>query len=132
MTNNISEKMLKARFQDYVLCAAVLFLSVFWLTVPTGAAGAAPSSAVLRHGGRVLARLPLDRAARRVFSLASGLITVEVAPGKGVRISESNCPAKVCVHHGWAHAAGETIACIPNRLLVEIEGERSEYDAVIR
>lgn len=132
MTNNISKKMLKARLQDYLLCAAVLFLSIFWLTDPTGAAGAAPGSAVLRHGGVVLARLPLDRASRRVFGLESGAIAVEVAPGKGVRISESNCPAKVCMHHGWAQAAGETIACIPNRLLVEIEGEKSEYDAVIR
>ncbi|PKM97065.1 MAG: hypothetical protein CVU79_10190 [Elusimicrobia bacterium HGW-Elusimicrobia-3] len=131
MTQNIPEKLLKTRPQDYVLSGALLLASLFWLTAPSGAGGAAPSTAVLSAGGRRLAELPLDRPARRTFSLAYGRLTVEVEPGKGVRILESNCPAKVCLHHGWASHTGETIACVPNELLVEVEGEESEYDAVI-
>jgi hypothetical protein len=132
MTENIPEKLLKARPQDYILSGALLLASLLWLSAPSGAGGAAPASAVLSAGGRPLAELPLDRPARRAFSLARGRLTVEVEPGKGVRISESDCPAKVCLHHGWAGHTGETIVCVPNELVVEIEGEESEYDAVIR
>lgn len=132
MANRFPERLLKARPQDYVLSGALLLASLFWLSAPSGAGGAAPASAVLSAGGRRLAELPLDRPARRVFSLAHGRLAVEVAPGKGIRISESDCPAKVCLHHGWAAHTGETIVCVPNELLVEIEGEESEYDAVIR
>lgn len=132
MPRTIPGKLLKARPQDYVLSGALLLASFFWLTAPSGAGGAAPASAALSAGGRPLAELPLDRPARRTFNLAHGRLTVEVEPGKGIRILESDCPAKVCLHHGWAAHTGETIVCVPNELLVEIEGEESEYDAVIR
>lgn len=132
MNKDIPGKLLKARPQDYVLSGALLLASLFWLTAPSGAGGAAPASAVLSAGGRTLAELPLDRPARRTFNLAYGRLVVEVEPGKGVRILESNCPAKVCLRHGWASHTGETIVCVPNELLVEIEGEEGEYDAVIR
>lgn len=132
MENRFPERLLKARHQDYVLSGALLLASLFWLTDPSGAGSAAPASAVLSAGGRPLAELPLDRPVRRTFALAHGRLTVEVAPGKGVRILESDCPAKVCLHHGWAAHTGETIVCVPNELIVEIEGEVSEYDAVIR
>lgn len=128
----LTEKLLKTRAQDYVLCAGILAASVLWLAFPAGAGGGDPSAAVVRHGGEVLEVLPLDRPARRVLALEGGSMTVEVEPGKGVRISESSCPAKVCVHHGWARKTAETIVCLPNKLLVEIEGGESEYDAVIR
>jgi hypothetical protein len=36
------------------------------------------------------------------------------------------------LHHGWAGHTGETIACVPNELLIEVEGEENEYDAVVR
>lgn len=132
MKTGFAEKLLETRAQDYLLCAALLACSFLWLAGPAGADGDSPSAAVLRHGGKVLAELPLDRPARRVLALDYGPVTVEVAPGRGVHISESNCPAKVCMHHGWAHSTGETIVCLPNKLLVAIEGGKSEYDAVIR
>ncbi|MCX5790844.1 MAG: NusG domain II-containing protein, partial [Elusimicrobia bacterium] len=108
-----------------LVCASVL-----WLVLPTRAGAGAASAAVVRHGGEVVARLPLDRPGARTFCFEAGRITVEVVPGKGVCISESNCPEKICVHAGWISRPGETIACLPNKLLVEIEGENQEYDAV--
>jgi len=132
MLTGFSEDLLRTRPQDYVLCAALLAASVLWLAFPAGAGGGDPTAAVLRHDGAVIGELPLDRPARRVLAFKGGSMTLEVEPGRGVRVLESNCPAKVCVHHGWAGKTGETIVCLPNKFLAEIEGGQSEYDAVIR
>ncbi|OGR78111.1 MAG: hypothetical protein A2X32_01780 [Elusimicrobia bacterium GWC2_64_44] len=132
MKNRLPETLLTARPQDYLLCGAVLAASLLWLAAPSGAGGAAPSAARLLRAGVPLAELPLDRPARRVLALGTGPVTVEVVPGRGVHISDTNCPAKTCMHHGWAKATGETIVCLPNQLLIEVTGEAAEYDAVVR
>jgi hypothetical protein len=123
---------LKALPQDWLLAAAILAGSAVWLLPTTGAAGGGARVAKISRGGAVLAELPLDRREKRTFDFGSGRMTIETEPGRGVHILESNCPAKVCVHTGWASAPGENIACLPNKVLVEVEGEDPQYDAVIR
>ncbi len=53
----------------------------------------------------------------------------------GVRIISSPCPRKVCISMGKASQAGDLIACVPNQLVVRIEGANdgeSEYDFIRR
>ncbi|WP_349945634.1 NusG domain II-containing protein [Lacrimispora sp. BS-2] len=38
-------------------------------------------------------------------------------------ITEASCPDKVCVRTGKIHRSGELIVCLPNRVVVTIEGE---------
>lgn len=38
-------------------------------------------------------------------------------------ITEASCPDKVCVRTGKIHKSGELIVCLPNRVVVSIEGE---------
>jgi hypothetical protein len=46
-------------------------------------------------------------------------------------ISESSCPHKICVKTGWIKKPGESIICVPNRLVVRIEGKKREIvDAI--
>lgn len=39
-----------------------------------------------------------------------------------VRVIEASCPDKIDVKQGYIHNIGETIVCLPNRLVVEIKG----------
>lgn len=50
--------------------------------------------------------------------------------GGEVTMSESTCKNQVCVRHGAISAAGESIICLPNRVVVRIEGKGGGYDAV--
>jgi hypothetical protein len=45
-----------------------------------------------------------------------------------VRVEESACKNKLCVHQGRISAPGSWIACLPNGVLVRIEGEREDSD----
>ena len=55
---------------------------------------------------------------------------VEISKGK-VRVTEASCKNQVCVKHGSISRTGETIVCLPNRLIVRIEDpEGGGYDTV--
>jgi len=50
----------------------------------------------------------------------------------GVRISHSTCATKRCVLSGHRHHIGDILACVPNRILVSIQGtpQNTSLDAI--
>lgn len=50
----------------------------------------------------------------------AGHMNLVVRDGDQVSIQEANCPDELCVQEGAIHRVGETIVCLPHRLLVEI------------
>ena len=61
-----------------------------------------------------------------------GTTKVEVA-GKGVRVIDSPCPLKICVESGPISRSGETLVCLPNRVVIRIKGgDTPSVDAVSR
>ncbi len=47
---------------------------------------------------------------------------VEVAADGRARVRESDCPDRVCVRTGWISRPGEVVICLPNRIVVRMEG----------
>lgn len=39
-----------------------------------------------------------------------------------VRVLEADCPDQIDVEQGWISRKGETLICLPNRLVVELKG----------
>lgn len=58
-----------------------------------------------------------------------GFNLVEISDQK-VRVVEANCPDKIDVKRGYISKIGETIICLPNKMIVEIKGmdKDSEID----
>jgi len=57
---------------------------------------------------------------------------VEIKDGS-VSVTEASCKNQVCVRHGRVSRSGESIVCLPNRLVVRIESGYEEgggYDSV--
>ena len=53
--------------------------------------------------------------------------------GSKVSVTEASCKNQVCVKHGAISRPGESIVCLPNRLVVRIENGSEEgggYDSV--
>ncbi|MGN0482144.1 MAG: NusG domain II-containing protein [Lachnospiraceae bacterium] len=47
------------------------------------------------------------------------------------KMTEADCPDKLCIHQKEISAAGETIVCLPNKIVVTVIGsESSEFDSV--
>jgi len=45
-----------------------------------------------------------------------------------VRVIEADCPDKLDVKQRYISKPGETIVCLPNRLIIEIKGENGENE----
>ncbi|KAF1304637.1 NusG domain II-containing protein [Enterococcus saccharolyticus] len=40
-----------------------------------------------------------------------------------IRIKEADCGDQICVRRGWASKHGETIVCLPHKLVIEIQAK---------
>ena len=57
----------------------------------------------------------------------AGRIIIEAGT---VRMEDADCPDKLCVKQGRISRAGQSIICLPNRLVIIIYGE-SEWDIIV-
>ena len=54
-----------------------------------------------------------------------GITTFEIKKGQ-IRIIDSPCPNKICVHQGW----DSPLVCLPNNVIISLEEEKGDYDAL--
>ena len=50
--------------------------------------------------------------------------------GGSVLVTESGCANQICVKHSAISQTGESIICLPNRIVVRVEGKGGGYDAI--
>jgi hypothetical protein len=90
---------------------------------------------VVEQDGRVVFTAPLN--IDRIVPLKGpiGETVLSIRNGRA-RIISSDCPLKICMGMGEVEHAGELLACVPNHLLVHIEGDaegnRKDYDLLSR
>lgn len=106
---------------DAAVIAAVLIGAVllFCLLLPSDAPG---SVSIVWDGGKAV--LPLDRSGSRTVFSAGYAVTVTVENGT-VRVSENDCPGGDCMRTGAISRAGQSIVCMPGRVVVKIIGEET-------
>lgn len=63
----------------------------------------------------------LTEAATFEIQGAFGIMTLQIA-NNGIRVRHSSCPNQVCVRQGAAKRPGEMLVCVPNRLVILIQG----------
>jgi hypothetical protein len=69
--------------------------------------------------------LSLDTNERREITTALGSNTIEVADGQ-IRMVDATCTNKDCIHQGAISKPGQTIVCLPNQLVIRIEGSSTD------
>ena len=65
-----------------------------------------------------------------LISGANGEILIRIKETK-VRVLHSKCPEKICVYTGWIRNRGEFIVCVPNKVVVKINGAKEDHFNVI-
>jgi hypothetical protein len=87
---------------------------------------------VIYAGEKIVFSGPLAQDRRLDLQGPLGVTSIEVAGGR-VRVVSSPCPRKICIGMGEAWRSGDLLACVPNRIVVRIEGEGSKgYDLLSR
>ena len=74
--------------------------------------------------GAVIREIDLSRIAEEEsfrVEWAGGYNLVEVRPG-AIRVSEADCPDRICVGMGWLTDGAAPIVCLPHRLMIRRKG----------
>lgn len=90
--------------------------------------------AVVKVDGQELYKLELDKDTTvDVAGYQGGLNRIEVKTGK-VSMTEADCPDELCVKTGKVSRTGETIVCLPHRVVIEIKSTQggNTIDSVVR
>lgn len=86
--------------------------------------------ALIKVGNGPVQRVSLKTDRRINLEGEKGKVVIEVKEGR-VRVVESSCFQKICVNTGEINKPGQNIICLPNKVLVTIEGKESpKIDAV--
>ena len=89
--------------------------------------------AVIYLDGEVYATAPLlDDAGEIIIDAGRGVNVVTIYRD-GAAVTDADCPSRDCVRAGKASRPGQSICCLPHRLLVRIEtAGQGDVDAAAR
>ena len=115
---------------DRILVLALLVVCVFSLSKVLGRP--AGKEVVIYRGDQVAYSGPLELERTLELEGPLGMTRVAIAAGE-VSVTDSPCPRKICIALGTVHRSGDLLACVPNQIVVRIEGEEDRgYDLLSR
>lgn len=88
------------------------------------------AQAVVTIDGKEYGSYPLAEDTTVKIESENGGFNLLVIEDGAASVEEASCPDKICVRHKPIDKTGETLVCLPNKVVVEIEnGEAAEVDA---
>ncbi len=95
----------------------------------------AEKEAVLRVDGTEIKTFPLmagEESNTYTYKDEHGDYNLIEIDGDRVRIKEADCDDQICVRRGWATKNGETIVCLPHKLVIEVRStDGGDEDSLI-
>ena len=116
---------------DAAVALAVVALAVFCIAVVWQQGSETESlTVVVTVDGEEALRCPLEQfSGEQQYSGGNGYtLTVSRADSAGIQVAKSDCPTQDCVHTGTISRSGQSIVCLPARIIVALEGESGGAD----
>ena len=104
---------------DLILIAVLLIFSMTPLVI---AFDSEKKFVRIKIDGEIIRELDLTAEETFTIEADSGKNILEIKSG-AVSVIAADCPDKICVKRGAIKNAGETIACVPHKILIEIAGD---------
>ena len=116
-----------------LILAALVLAGALWgiLTLIKRQGG----EAIVTVDGETVAVLPLSEDTAYALNSSflglaeDGFVNVVVVENGRVCVKDANCPDRVCVRTGWIEYEGESIVCLPHKLVVTVRGGETGPDA---
>jgi len=116
------------RITAVVILTAMALVAVAWIVMHRTRG----TVAVIQVDGRVVATVDLRSHEPQTLHIAGVLGPLVIAvDGEGsIRVAEATCTDQICVHTVAARSPGDQIICVPNRMVITVEGEGTGIDAL--
>lgn len=115
---------------DYILLVVLLVVGIA-SSMYISMSSEAGSKVIVRTRGELYGTYSLMEDNEIVVTQDQKENIITIADGQVVMHSAS-CKNQVCVDHAPISMTGESIICLPNQVVVTIEGKEDEFDAVTK
>ncbi len=126
-----SPKLRPCLWDGLVVLLVVALAAACALAVWSRGNDAGDLTAVVTVDGVETERVPLKDFpdGERTYSGNGYTLHVRLADGPGLYVAEADCPTQDCVHTGTITRAGQSIVCLPARIIIRLEGGAVDRDA---
>ena len=132
MSSARSKPDLKPKPMDALVVIIVVAFAVMAAAFVYGKNRGETLTATVKHRGQVAAQVALSTLTEEKKITIDGQYHLTVTLTKdGVSVTESDCPGQDCVHTGRITRAGQSIVCLPEQVVVTLEGKTSAPDVVL-
>lgn len=128
--NNAIEEKKKTpnRKKEGLLLAIVFIIIIGIVLVVYGKIQSEGSVAIVTIDGDEYGRYPLSRDQEIPIKINGETTNYLVIKNGMADVTEANCPDLLCVNMKAISKDGETIVCLPNKVVVEVESETEQTD----
>ena len=114
------KKISKKRRNDLLLLIGILIIAVIYGILRLSLMSDGDKVNVIRDG-EITAVYPLKEDLSVTLFGENGWVNELVIKDGSACVSKANCPDKICAQHRPVRKSGETIVCLPHKLVIEIE-----------
>lgn len=100
---------------SFLIVISLLSIGIFYFAHDTEA----PLYVRITQNGTILGQYPLDQNITEVFETDLGYNTL-IIENKTAKIKDADCPNQICVNTFAISKPGETIVCLPHKLVIEV------------
>lgn len=107
---------------DFLLTGAILIIALvaFAIYMLTSSGG---NTVKISVDGKIIKSFDLKSDINYQIKSGNNINNLVIEDGKAY-IEYANCPDKICQHHRKISNAGETIVCLPHKVVITIESEK--------
>lgn len=118
--------MKKADFIIIGIVTVIVGILVFFLYFVNADSG---NVVIVEKDGEVIETLSLDKDIKREYEFDGETNTLIIRDGKA-RITDANCPDGICSQHKSINKSGESIICLPHKLVVTVSNDKENDDDI--
>ncbi len=124
--------------RDILIIGALVLVLGLWMLwsyviAPRLDSNSELSYAWIYHDNDLIEKFALDGTVRQWDVEVPGhpeiRMTIETTADRRIMVTEANCPDKVCINTGKVYMDGQSIACLPNHVIIKIGTEHSSGGA---
>ena len=121
---------MKIRPGDIIITLVVAAVAVV-LLLSAMPGGSDKLVAVITVSGQEVERVELSADMEPVVVSLTDVDVIITAQNGEIAFTYSDCADQTCVHTGWLSSAGDIAVCLPNEVIVKVEGvSNSDIDVV--
>lgn len=108
---------------DIILIAVTVVIAGILLVFLYGVNNSSGAYVQVEINGFVTKTLPLDTDTAFEIITDGGGENLLIIEGGNAKVTEANCPDGICKNHAKIHRNGESIICLPHRVVITVVNE---------